>query len=181
MCRTHLQGLAHVTRAMVAALLLMRVLVSAQDVTEPALKAAYIYNFAKFTEWPADAVPAAGRFVMCVVGDAAVSGELERAVKTRLLAGRLMDVSRMAPAGSQHVCHILYLSGIPADQAARLVAGLRDAPVLTISDIKGFTELGGIAQFFFEHGQLRFSVRIESAKRAHIQISAKLLQLAKPE
>ena len=182
MCRKYLQGLARATRAMIAAILVMHVLAaSAQDVTEPSLKAAFIYNFAKFTEWPADAVPAAGPFVMCVVGDAGVSEALERAVKTRLLSGRSMDVSRLAPAGPQHVCHILYLSGIPSDQAARLVAGLRDVPVLTISDIQGFTDLGGIAQFFFEHGQLRFSVRIESARRARIQISAKLLQLAKPE
>ncbi len=50
------------------------------------------------------------------------------------------------------------MSGVTPAQAAQLVAGVRDLPVLTISDLDGFTELGGIAQFFFEHGQLRFSV-----------------------
>ena len=59
------------------------------------------------------------------------------------------------------------------------IAGLRDAPVLTISDIEGFTEVGGIAQFFFEHGQLRFSIQLESAKRARLQISSRLLVMAK--
>ena len=63
-------------------------------------------------------------------------------------------------------------------QAATLVAGLRDAPVLTISDVEGFTQLGGIAQFFFEHGQLRFNVHAESARRARLQISSRLLALA---
>ena len=85
----------------------------------------------------------------------------------------------MSPAGPQRVCHVLYVSGVTAGQAAQLVAGLRDVPVLTISDIEGFTELGGIAQFFFEHGQLRFSIHVVSAKRARLQISSKLLALAK--
>jgi hypothetical protein len=157
----------------------MRVLVSAQDVTEPALKAAFIYNFAKFTEWPADVVPAAQPFVMCVVGDAAVSDALERTVKGRMVAGHTMAVSDVAPAEPQRLCHVLYVSQVTASQAAQLVAPLRDVPVLTISDVDGFTELGGIAQFFYEHGQLRFSVHVESAKRAHLQISSRLLALAR--
>jgi hypothetical protein len=163
---------------MIAALLLMPVLVSAQDVTEPALKAAFIYNFAKFTEWPADVVPAAQPFVMCVVGDAAVSDALERTVKGRMVAGHTMAVSAVVPAAPQRLCHVLYVSQVTPGEAAQLVAPLRDVPVLTISDVEGFTELGGIAQFFYEHGRLRFSVHVESARRAHLQISSRLLALA---
>ena len=160
-----------------AALLLTPVPVSAQDVTEPALKAAYIYNFAKFTEWPADAVPAIEPLVMCVLGDAAVGDALEREVQGRMLAGHPMVVSRAA--GTQRACHVLYVSGTTAGQVAQLVAGLRDVAVLTISEVEGFTELGGIAQFFFVRGQLRFSVHLETAKRAHLKISSRLLALAK--
>jgi hypothetical protein len=79
------------------------------------------------------------------------------------------------------VCHVLYVSGVTPVRAAQLVAGLHDASVLTISDLDGFTELGGIAQFFFEHGQLRFTVQLESAKRARLEISSKLLTLARPK
>ena len=95
---------ARITRATIAVLLLMRVLASAQDVTEPALKAAFIYNFAKFTEWPADVVPAAEPFVMCVLGDAAVGDALERAVKARVLGGHSMAVSHVAPARAAARC-----------------------------------------------------------------------------
>jgi len=168
------------TRATIAVLLLMRVLVSAQDVTESALKAAFIYNFALFTEWPSGLVPAAEPYVLCVSGDAAVGDALERAVKGRSLAGHRMTVSQVAPAGTLRPCHVLYISHVTAGQATPLVAGLRDLPVLTISDIEGFAELGGIARFFFEHGQLRFSVQLEAVKRAHLQISSRLLILAKP-
>jgi hypothetical protein len=175
--RTHFVLL---TWAPIAILLLMGARGSAQDVTEPALKAAFIYSFAKFTEWPADMVPrAAEPFVMCVLGDAAVGDALERLVKGRVLAGHSMAVSQVAPTGPQRMCHVLYVSGVTASQAAQLVAGHRDVPVLTISDVEGFTDVGGIAQFFFEQGQLRFIIHVESAKRAHLQISSNLLALAK--
>ena len=169
-----------ITRGTIAILLLMGPWASAQDVTEPALKAAFIYSFAKFTEWPADVVPrAAEPFVLCVLGDAAVGDALERLVKGRALAGHSMAVSHVAPAGPQSMCHVLYLSGVSASQAAQLVARHRDVPVLTISDVEGFTDVGGIAQFFFEQGQLRFTIHVGSAKRAHLQISSNLLALAR--
>ncbi len=169
---------AQITRAAIAGVLLMRVLVNGQEVTAPALKAAFIYNFAKFTEWPADVAPAAGPFVMCVLGDAAVGEALERTVKARMVAGHSIAVSYTMPAGPQG-CHILYVAGLPARQAAQVVAELRDVPVLTISDVEGFTELGGIVQLFFEHGQLRFGIDYESAKRAWLQISSSLFALAR--
>jgi hypothetical protein len=163
----------------IGALLLTEVAISAQDVTESALKAAFVYNFAKFTEWPADAVPAAGPFVMCVVGDVHLGEELERTVKGRVVAGRSIAVSVLAPIAPQGACHVLYVSRITADEAAQIVAALSNAPVLTISDIPGFARRGGMAQFFFENSQLRFGIRAESATRARLRISSKLLVLAK--
>jgi hypothetical protein len=113
-----------------------------------------------------------------VVGDAAVADALERLVKGRVLAGHNMAVQK-SPSGPEKACHVLYVSGVTAVQATQVIAKQRDLPVLTISDVEGFTELGGIAQFFFEHGLLRFSIDVVSAKRAHLQISSNLLALAK--
>ena len=168
------------TARVIAILLLTPMTAVAQDVTEPALKAAFIYNFAKFTEWPADAVATGAPLVLCVLGDAAIGEALERVVKGRTLAGHSISVSQAPPGRPLEACHIAYVSGVTASQAAEVVAGVRDAPVLTISDVEGFIKLGGIAQFFFEHGQLRFDVKLASAKRARLQISSKLLALARP-
>jgi hypothetical protein len=176
--RTRLAHLVFLARVTVVMLLLMRALVSAQDVTEPALKAAFIYNFALFTQWPADLVPEGDPFVLCVVGDADVRSALERIVGKRRLGGRAVAISDLPP-GPRRVCHLLYVSGRTSDDAGRLIVGLRDAPVLTISDLDGFIAQGGIAQFFFEQGRLRFSVQLEAARRAHLQISSRLLTLAK--
>jgi hypothetical protein len=165
-------------RAALAILLLAMVPAAAQDVTEPALKAAYIYNFAKFTEWPAEAMTAGAPLVLCVQGDEAIGKELERAVKGRKFGGRDIGVS-LGVSGRPVLgrCHVLYVTGVPVTEAGRVVAGVRDAPVLTISDLNGFTRHGGIAELFFENGQLRFDVQVESAKRARLQISSRLLAL----
>ena len=179
MCRAQLHQSVAV-RAAIAILLLTPMPAAAQDVTEPVLKAAFIYNFAKFTEWPVDVMPAGEPLLFCVLGDAAIGEALVRAVKGRTLAGHIMEVSQSASDGPPRPgCHILYLSGVTASQAATLVTALRDAPVLTISDVEGFTQLGGIAQFFLDHGQLRFYVNAEWARRARLQISSRLLALAK--
>jgi hypothetical protein len=158
--------------------LLMPVRVFAQDVTEPALKAAFIYSFAKFTEWPADAVPTTKPLLMCVLGDDAVGEALERAVVARTIGGHSLAVSYVATL-PQRECQILYVSGVTPSHAAQLVASVRDMPVLTISDREGFIALGGIAQFYFEQGRLRFTIKVQSAKRARLEVSSQLLALAR--
>ena len=160
-------------------LALLRGIAVAQDVTEPALKAAFIYNFARFTTWPSD-LPATDSFVICVLGDAAVSDALARAVAGRHLMERPIAVIPVAAAAPKRGCRILYVSGVPARELATVVGDLRDEPVLTISNIEGFASAGGMTQFFFEHGQLRFRIHNESAKRAGLQISSKLLIMARP-
>jgi hypothetical protein len=73
---------------------------------------------------------------------------------------------------------VLYLSGMTTAEAAKVIAGLNRAPVLTISDVEGFTKVGGIVQFFFEQGQMRFGIALESAQQARLRISSRLLILA---
>jgi hypothetical protein len=164
----------------IAIVLLTPLCAVAQDVTEPALKAAFIYSFAKFTQWPADAIATGAPLILCVVGDPAIGGALEQAVKGRTLEGHRIGVTQTASDGpALKGCHIAYVSGLTARQAAEVIAALRDAPVLTISDVEGFTRLGGIAQLFFEHGHLRFNVELESARRARLNISSTLLALAR--
>jgi hypothetical protein len=181
MRRASLPAVVQLTCATAAVLLLVQGLPSAQDVTESALKAAYIYNFAKFTEWPAGVVLAAEPLALCVLGDTNVGDALKRAVKDRELGGHSMAVSQpaMGATGPQPTCHVMYVSGVSAGQAAEVIARVRDVPVLTLSDVEGFTDRGGIAQFFFENGQLRFTVQLESIKRARLRISSRLLSLAR--
>src|ERR1700683_2958820 len=119
--------------AAIAALLLCASAGHAQNVTESSLKAAFIYSFAKFTEWPADVLPATATFSACVLGDSHIREALDRAVKDRLLSGRVISVSEVQLGGSLRSCPLLYVSGVTPAQAATMVAALKDAPALTIS------------------------------------------------
>ena len=166
----------HITAVLVT-ILLYSSLTRAQDVTGPALKAAYIFNLAKFTQWPEE-VLYTKKFVMCVIGDQAVAEELERIVKNRSVAGNSITVTRAHADGEERLCHLLYVSEISAAKTAQLVGGLKGIPVLTISDIDGFIKVGGMVQLFYQQGQLRFGIGLESARNAHLEISSKILTIA---
>jgi hypothetical protein len=151
----------------------------AQHTTEAALKAAFIYNFAKFTEWPQVVLPAATPFVMCVLGDSAVGDALERAVRNRDHAGHGIQVMRVDAGGPLTSCHILYVTGVTASQATSILISLHGAAVLTISDLGEFVRLGGMTQFFVEEGTMRFCINADSATGPRLQFSSRLLALAR--
>jgi len=147
-------------------------------VTESSLKAAFIYNFARFTEWPQDALPPTATFTACVLGDQPIRDALERIVKGRQFEGRAIVVSQVQLDGKFRSCHLLYMSGVTQAQVAPLIAALRGAPVLTISDIDEFASKGGIAQMFVENGKMRFDLNLGIARVARLTLSSKLLVLA---
>jgi hypothetical protein len=164
--------------AVLTAILCCTPVARAQDVTEPSLKAAFIYNFAKFTEWPSDVLSGTAPFSACVLGDEPIGNALERSVKGRLLSGHGISVSHVTHDGPLRSCHLLYISGVTAAQAAAILAAVRGAPVLTISDLDDVARLGGIAHMFVENGKMRFDLNLELARRSRLQLSSKLLVLA---
>jgi hypothetical protein len=150
----------------------------AQDVTEPSLKAAFIYNFAKFTTWPADVLSSTESVLACVIGDEQISNALARAVKGRLLLGRPLTVSHLTPADPLGSCRLLYVTNVTTPQATQIMTAIRSLPVLTISDTAEFIALGAIARIFVEDGKMRFDLDYGIAKRSRLQLSSKLLSLA---
>ncbi len=148
---------------------------AAQVVTAPALEAAFIFNFVKFTEWPAR--PAPEPFVLCVMGGPAVGSALEQIVRGRQVAGRPMVT--LAATKPTRTCAVLYVPGGTLEEAAQAIAGLEGAPVLTVSDIAGFNDIGGMVQLLFERGALRFTINVEAVKRSGLTMSSRLLALGK--
>jgi hypothetical protein len=164
--------------AAVTVFVLCGVTAQMQNVTEPSLKAAFVYNIALFTEWPQNALPATTGFSICVLGDVPVSDALVRTVKGRLLSGRDISVSRVEVDGALRLCQLLYVSDVTTAQIAAILTAVRDAPVLTISDVDGFARLGGMAYLFVERGRMRFDVNVDPARRSRLQVSSRLLTLA---
>lgn len=149
-----------------------------QEVTGPALKAAFLFNFVKFTTWPAEALAEAAPLQMCVVNAQAVGNALSTTVRGRVVAGHAIHVAQPADSEAFRRCHVLFVSG-PRTPALQVIAAVGDAPVLTVSDLPAFTAEGGIAQFHLQQGQLRFVFGLEAARTARLQISSKLLALAR--
>jgi hypothetical protein len=168
-----------VTRLIIvlAALLFVPSSASAQDVSLPSLKAAFLANFPKFAEWPDDASPPGRMFTFCVAGDKAVADALEQAIKDR--PGQeptsVVFVTLESPLRG---CQVLYLGGLSVKELRRTVEALTSMPIFTVSDVDGFAELGGVAQLRLEHGRMRFAINPAAAQRAHLALSAKLLSLA---
>jgi len=150
-----------------------------QDVTEASLKAAFIHNFVKFTEWPRDVLPPAAPLVACVLGDPAFGDVLSNYVKGHPVDGHDIVVSRVTlEAAMPRSCHLLFVSGITAKQAAQVLVALNGAPVLTLSDVEQFARVGGMAQLYVEDGRIRFRVNLDNTKRSRLQFSSRLLALA---
>jgi len=149
-----------------------------QGVTGAAVKAAFLYNFAKFTEWPADSRTPDGPLILST-NDTAVADSLSPLVKGHEVKGRPLAVRRISAESVQlRGCHILYLWNLDAHQSRRLVEGLGGAPVLTVSDFNRFAALGGVVQFVNENERLRFAINLAAIRRQGLRLSSKLLALA---
>lgn len=158
--------------------LLLAAAPAAQEVSGPALKAAFLFNFVKFTQWPADVLPDASPLDMCVVNDAAVSSALTEAVSGRVVLGHQIRVTQASPSDTLEDCHLVYVSGARST-ALNVLSRVGRASVFTVSDVHAFTETGGVAQLHVQQGQLRFAVDVDTARKARLRISSRLLALAR--
>jgi hypothetical protein len=150
---------------------------ASERTASPALTAAFLYTFAKFAEWPPDALSARSPIRLCV-DDAQVAEALEPLVSGRQVGNHAIVVARVSIDAVLPPCHVLYVGGLDARRAMALVSALGNAAVWSISDYDRFTVLGGVAHLFKDGGRLRFAINVESARRARLQISSRLLSLA---
>lgn len=164
--------------ALAAALLLAQGSAVGQVATQPALRAAFLLNFAKFAEWP-DEAASAGPLTLCVIDDGEVQRVLADLVAGGPINGRQGAVATGGRPESIRSCHLVYLGEKSAGRAAAILDQARGAPVLTVSDGDEFIRLGGMVGFFVEGGRMRFAVNPDAAQRAGVRLSSKLLQLAR--
>jgi hypothetical protein len=151
---------------------------AAQDVTAPVLKAAFLYNFAKFTEWPSGALAPRQRLSLCVVGDRGVAAALEQTINGNAIENHELTVTLLRPETPTLGCHLLYISATESKHIDGLLAHVKDAPVLTASDADAFLSSGGIAQLIVQKNQIQFGINAAAAGRAGIRLSSKLLRLS---
>jgi len=149
----------------------------AQPMAEPAIRAAFLYNFAKFTQWPADSLPAGAPMTLCVMGDGAVAGTLKQLAAGHPIDGHDVRVVAMTADGALRSCQILYVAGNDPQRDSDILGPLRAAPVLTVGDTPRFAVAGGVARVFVDNGRMRFAVNMDAMQRTRLHISSKVLAL----
>jgi len=149
------------------------------------VQAGYIYNFAKFAEWPDgtfadDEQP----IVIGIVGADPILDLLNRVVRDKTVAGRAVEVrslewSRAEDREVARRCHVLYICFVERDRAVSIIKSVASSPVLTMSDVEGFAELGGMVGLVLSDNRIVFEINRKSVDRSGIKLSARLLQLAR--
>ncbi len=152
---------------------------SAQEVGEYQVKAAFLYNFSKFVDWP----PQAGGnpdkpFTICVLGDDPFRGGLEAIVKGQTVNGKGFAVRHIKKIEDARGCRIVFISSSEKDRVRQILTALRGSGVLTVGDTAGFAEMGGVINFILVDNRVHFEINLDAAKVQRLKISSRLLRLA---
>ncbi len=145
-------------------------------VSDTALKAAFVFKFVRFTDWPARGT---STLTLCVVGDGDLGEALDATVRAQQATGAAADVRTLKGGEPLDTCDVVF---VPASESRRTAAGLkavRDLPVLTVSDALDFARTGGIIELYVDQGRLRFAINPRAADRAGLRLSSRLLALAR--
>jgi hypothetical protein len=176
---------AHIILTLVAVFLSIRLVaapeVQAQEgLSEYQVKAAYLFNFLKFVEYPSEsfADPLAP-MVIGVVGDDPFGNALPQIVIGKSVQGRDLVIRVYRTGEDLRGAHILFISTSEKKRLPVILSSLRGSSVLTVSDAAGFLEAGGMIQFLNENGRVRFAINVEATNRAKLKMSSKLLSLAR--
>jgi len=144
------------------------------------IKAAFLYNFAAFVDWPAKAVPDAdGAFVIGVLGEDPFGAALDEIAATKTVGSKPIVVRRFATIDDYTACHILFVAASEREGWALILERLGDAPVLVVGDTEGFAEAGGMINLVIEDNTVRIEINQAATDRAGLKVSSKLLRLAR--
>ena len=143
------------------------------------IKAAYLYNFINYIDWPAEALPpAGGTITIGIVGENPFGAALDP-LKGKQIKGRTLAVKQVASAKDLEQCQIVFICASEKSRLPEILGQLKDAKLLTVSEIDGFAEQGGVINFISERNKVRFEINPEAARRTGLTISSELLKLAK--
>jgi hypothetical protein len=149
------------------------------QVSEYAAKAAFLYNFAKYVEWPAHAFPADDSPVIFgVLGENPFGTTLQQIIGDKRIGMRPLVVRHFETAVEARECHVLFIK-TDRRRTDEAVKAIGTAPVLTVGEAKGFLGAGGVINFFLEGNFIRFEISNDNAKRGGLKLSSKLLSLGK--
>lgn len=147
---------------------------AAEVITEYQLKAAFLYNFASFTQWPDEHE----LYRLCVIGVNPFDDNLETISRKKLYGKPIKIISDVQP-GNIKDCQIIFIAKSAEKQLARVLSTVANQPVLTVSDIEDSAVQGAMFSLITIKNKVTFESNFTSIENSHLSISAKLLRLAK--
>lgn len=157
----------------------MTLLAQPEASKEYQVKAAFLYNFTKFVEWPNGRfADAQAPIVIAVVGRSPFGDDLAAAVQGRHAAGREIVVRAAESVEQARKAHILFVPAGEEGRFAAFASALQGGGVTTVGESDRFTAHGGMITFVQEAGRIRFAINLEAAEREQLKLSAQLLRLA---
>jgi hypothetical protein len=149
--------------------------------TEYQLKAAFLFNFAKFVDWPPAAFTnSTAPFVIGILGENPFGRDLVNTIQNKKIGPHPIASRRVESIGDARLCHIIFISNSESKRLREIFAGLRGASVLTVGENDNFIGAGGMLNFVVEGRKIRFQINDASARHAGLKINSKLLSLALP-
>jgi hypothetical protein len=164
---------------------------------EYTVKAAFLYNFIKFVEWPKENTPDSNEpITICILGKDPFGNAFEP-VKDKQAKGRKVIVKRIkgfeelkksSPKDKAELqrkikaikkCHVLFICSSGKEELKETINSVKNHSVLTVGETEVFFEAGGVINFLMEENKVRFEINLAAAKRAKLKISSNLLRLAK--
>ncbi len=146
------------------------------------IKAAFIYNFAKFVEWPEENEAARSTFSIGILGNDPFGPAIDAAIADKTVEGKRIVIERFPDVGamrrSGHPIDIVFIGALSADDLEAALEYIEYLPVLTIGETPDFCEKGGIINLVIWKNRIRIEINRAAAERAKLRISSKLLQLA---
>jgi hypothetical protein len=146
--------------------------------TEYEIKAAYLFSFGGFVEWPPRGARDEAPYTICVLGTDPFGRVLDSTVADGALHGRKVQARRIGTTRDAMDCRILFISTSEERRVSAIVQALSHADVLTVSDIQGFASRGGMIQFVTAGSRIRFEINLTSARDAGLTMSSELLRVA---
>jgi len=147
---------------------------------EYAVKAAFLFNFTKFVEWPAAAfADDSAPLVIGILGDDPFGPALDEIVQGETVQKRTVVVRRKLQLADLKGCQVLFVSKTEHARLARIVADLGEASVLTVGDMEGFARHGGVINFYLEENKVRFEINPDAARSKGLKLSSQLLKLGR--
>jgi hypothetical protein len=149
----------------------------AQPPSEYEVKAAFLYNFAKFVKWPEEE-PLGPTFVVAVLGKDPFGEILDRTLAGKTILDRKVEVRRIDTVDGASGVQILFIGSSEKGRLGEILKALGDASVLTVGEMEGFPERGGMIAFRLREDLVRFEINLDQVNRAHLKMSSQLIRLA---